>query len=86
MTTLPEAEPLIQRVGDQLRDLLAERGSEDPLLVGILTGGLWVAEHLALPLSVGSAVGALDVGFHRDDFEARGLPERIRPTRLITKK
>jgi pyrimidine operon attenuation protein/uracil phosphoribosyltransferase len=83
MTTLPDPRPLIDQLIKELGTLLAEGGREDPLLIGILTGGLWVAEQLADGLGMdASGVGVLDIGFHRDDFDARGLPAGIQPTRL----
>lgn len=82
MSTLPDAEPLIEQLGAALQNLLKTRGVDQPLMVGIRTGGLWVADRLATLLGLQDPVGALDIGFHRDDFDERGLPAGIRPTHI----
>ena len=44
----------------------------DTALVGIWSGGAWLAERLAAELSLGKA-GVISSALHRDDFGARGL-------------
>lgn len=52
-----------------------------PQIIGIHTGGYWVAQHLASALGVPTQqVGQLDVGFHRDDFARRGMRKAPLPT------
>lgn len=41
-------------------------------LVGIWSGGAWLAERLALDLDLGTA-GVISSALHRDDFGSRGL-------------
>lgn len=50
-------------------------------LVGIATGGAWLAEHLQAELGLPGAHGVLSSAMHRDDFAQRGLSVR-EPTRL----
>ena len=70
MHTLPDAERL-------LGDLVATmRPAIDPartVLVGIRTGGVWVAERLHDALQLAQSPGAIDVSFYRDDYSQRGL-------------
>ena len=42
-------------------------------LVGVHTGGVWLAERLRRELHVDAPVGILDVSFYRDDFDRSGL-------------
>lgn len=49
-------------------------------LVGILSGGFWLAERLQQDLAL-PAIGALSSSLHRDDFARRGLAARA-PTEL----
>lgn len=49
-------------------------------LVGILSGGFWLAERLQKELAL-PTVGALSSSLHRDDFARRGLTARA-PTEL----
>ncbi len=42
-------------------------------LVGIVSGGQWLAERLQLELGLAGAAGAISSAMHRDDFAKRGL-------------
>lgn len=46
---------------------------EDPLMVGIATGGIWVAEQLHQLLRLPDKLGRLNITFYRDDFQRIGL-------------
>lgn len=50
-------------------------------LVGITTGGAWLAERLQADLKMPGEAGVLSSALHRDDFAERGLSARA-PTRL----
>lgn len=45
----------------------------DTRLVGIVTGGQWLAERLQADLGLAGAAGAISSAMHRDDFAKRGL-------------
>ena len=47
--------------------------TEDTALVGIHTGGVWLAERLQTLLGLKTPLGTLDVTFYRDDFGTIGL-------------
>ncbi|GAB4355796.1 MAG: bifunctional pyr operon transcriptional regulator/uracil phosphoribosyltransferase PyrR [Immundisolibacter sp.] len=55
---------------------------DDPLLVGIETGGRWVAQWLRQRLGLGAPVAGLEVGFYRDDLQRSGLKSAVRPSSL----
>ena len=82
MQTPPEVAPLMRALREQVSALIAAAGGAPPVVVGIHTGGLWVARALACELGLGDDIGEIDIGFHRDDFGARGIQQRIRPTRI----
>lgn len=69
----------MQLDADKLIDVLAEKIGAlpaDTAIVGIHTGGAWVAESLAARLNI-RTIGTLAVTLHRDDFATRGLhPQR----------
>jgi len=50
----------------------------DSVLVGIHTGGVWLAERLHAALGFKERLGTIDVAFYRDDFGSRGLHARPR--------
>ena len=67
--TLPDAETVLRRLADKMRDAIAR----DAGLVGIYSGGAWLAERLAQLLPGEHPVGYIDVSFYRDDYAERGL-------------
>ena len=74
-------EPL-SRLQGALGVLLRSRGVTDPLVVGIRTGGAWIADHLYRALNLQGPLGSLDISFYRDDFSRIGLHPRVQPSRL----
>lgn len=77
-----EAEFLIEAMAVQLRELLARRGIVKPALVGIHTGGVWIAERLRQRLDLTTPLGQLDIAFYRDDFSRIGIQPQVRPSEL----
>ncbi|NJM13080.1 MAG: bifunctional pyr operon transcriptional regulator/uracil phosphoribosyltransferase PyrR [Synechococcaceae cyanobacterium SM1_2_3] len=77
-----DAEFLIEALAVQLRELLARRGIMDPALVGIHTGGVWIAERLRQRLDIATPLGQLDISFYRDDFSRIGLHPQVRLSEL----
>jgi len=63
----------------RVRELVAGRTLG---LVGVHTGGVWLAERLRKDLGVPAEVGVLDVSFYRDDFAQGGLNPAVRPSRI----
>ena len=64
----------------QLARRAREHFRDQPLhLVGVHTGGVWLAERLKQELNVDAPVGILDVSFYRDDFDQSGLKPAVRP-------
>ena len=73
---LPDAESLLEALAASLRPDL----TPDHALVGIHTGGVWVAQRLAEKLGVRLPVGTIDVAFYRDDYRKKGLAPGVRPS------
>ena len=55
---------------------------EDSVLVGIWSGGAWLAERLQLDLGLPGTHGVISSTLHRDDFGERGLASGTDPTQL----
>ncbi len=66
----------------QLRQCLSDRRIERPLMVGIHTGGVWVAQRLRQGLGLQEPLGTLDISFYRDDFTRIGMHPVVRPSAL----
>lgn len=75
---LPDAEQLLARLAEQLRPLLGENTA----LVGIHSGGAWLAERLQALLGGDIPLGTLDISFYRDDFSRIGLHPQIKPSHI----
>ena len=74
-----DAEAIYRQLARRAREHYADR----PLnLVGVHTGGVWLAERLKRELNVQAPVGILDVSFYRDDFEQSGLKSAVRPSQI----
>ena len=60
--------------GQMLNDL-RERLGPTAHLVGITTGGAWLAERLHANLGRSEALGVVSSSMHRDDFAQRGMAD-----------
>jgi pyrimidine operon attenuation protein/uracil phosphoribosyltransferase len=74
-----DAEATYAELARRVREHIAGRS---PVLVGVHTGGVWLAERLRADLGIGPEVGILDVSFYRDDFSQGGLNRGVRPSRI----
>jgi pyrimidine operon attenuation protein/uracil phosphoribosyltransferase len=73
---LPDPEALLDTLAAKIRaDLRPETA-----LVGIHTGGVWVAQRLHRMLGVRLPMGTIDVAFYRDDYKKKGLATGVRPS------
>jgi pyrimidine operon attenuation protein/uracil phosphoribosyltransferase len=52
---------------------LAASGGGRPAIVGVHSGGAWIAQRLHAELCPDAPLGFLSSAFHRDDYAARGL-------------
>lgn len=82
MTALLDIDKLLDELEAGLRRKLSERGIERPALVGIRTGGVWLADLLSKRLGLDEPYGELDISFYRDDFSRIGLNPRVQPSHL----
>ena len=82
MTSIPEVPSLLDTLEQSLRQYLSDRSIADPLLVGIRTGGVWIARELHRRLGLNEPFGELDISFYRDDFSRIGLNPRVTPSHL----
>ena len=69
MKPLPEAETLCQALVRELKPRIGAKTA----MVGLYTGGAWLAERLHKELQIEKPLGLMDIAFYRDDYAARGL-------------
>lgn len=53
-----------------------------PVMVGIYTGGVWIAERLHRMLEFTDPLGTLDISFYRDDFTRVGMNPQVKASHL----
>lgn len=80
--SLPSVDSLI----DKLTQALTPRfsSSPQPIIVGIETGGVWIAERLHRNIRPDTELGRLNISFYRDDFTRIGLHPTVKPSVLPT--
>jgi pyrimidine operon attenuation protein / uracil phosphoribosyltransferase len=69
LTKLPDAEKLCEALVAELKPRIGPKSA----MVGLYTGGAWLAERLHKLLDMKSPLGLMDIAFYRDDYAARGL-------------
>lgn len=73
-----DIEGALARMAEQLRGLLAC----NPVIIGIHTGGVWVAQRLHDRLGLREPIGTLDIAFYRDDFTRIGMHPEVKASHL----
>lgn len=82
MTALLDMDQLLDDLEAGLRRKLEERGVTAPALIGIRTGGVWLADVMSKRLGLKEPWGELDISFYRDDFSRIGLNPKVKPSSL----
>ena len=77
---MPKPDELISLMAAQLNSKLPE----DPIMVGIHTGGVWVAKLLHNQLNLKTPLGSIDISFYRDDFSRIGLNPEVKTSEIPT--
>lgn len=75
---LPDAEAAYKILANKIQ---TER-TKDFALVGIRTGGAWLAERLHRELHITKPLGLLSTSFYRDDFDKIGLHAQMKPSEI----
>lgn len=79
---IADVETLLEGMTQQLRSHLRTHQLDEPLMIGIHTGGVWVAEQLHQRLGLQQPLGTLDISFYRDDFSRIGMNPEVKPSNL----
>jgi len=78
LTKLPDAEKLCQQLAAELMPKITPKTA----MVGLYTGGAWLAERLHPMLGLKTPLGLMDIAFYRDDYAARGLKHDPKRTKI----
>lgn len=79
---MPDMDNAVKNAITNLAEQIAARNIDDPFLVGIHTGGVWIAELLHRQIGISEEMGTLDISFYRDDFSRVGLNPQVRASSL----
>jgi pyrimidine operon attenuation protein / uracil phosphoribosyltransferase len=77
-----DVDTLIADIAVRLKKRLREQGLDKPALVGIRTGGVWLAHRLHKKLKLSGPIGELNIAFYRDDFSRIGMHPTVEPSQL----
>lgn len=75
---LPEAEALCEKLASDLRSHIKPTTA----MIGLYTGGAWLAERLHALLGMREPLGLMDIAFYRDDYHAQGLHHDPKRTKI----
>ena len=75
---LADAEGLCAKLVAELRPLI----KPSTAMIGLYTGGAWLAEKLHPQLGLSTPLGLMDIAFYRDDYHKQGLHHDPKRTRI----
>ena len=75
--TLPDIQATCAELAQQLKQHMQDNQIMNPIVVGIHTGGVWVAQYLIEQHDLPGPLYNVDISFYRDDFNQKGLNPKI---------
>jgi pyrimidine operon attenuation protein/uracil phosphoribosyltransferase len=82
MSNLENIPAMLDAMAAQLGELVSHNGLDNPAMVGIHSGGVWIAEQLHRRMSIDEPLGSLDISFYRDDFTRIGINPVVQTSEL----
>lgn len=82
MSDLPDVDALLTTLTAALRTAVEDAGADQAAMIGIHTGGAWIARELHARLGLTLPLGTLDISFYRDDVGRAGMNPQVRPSTL----
>jgi pyrimidine operon attenuation protein/uracil phosphoribosyltransferase len=78
MNPLPDAEKLCAELAAGLKPAV----KPSTAMIGLYTGGVWLAERLHAALAIAAPLGTMDIAFYRDDYHQQGLARDPKRTKI----
>ena len=75
---IPRPDDLISGMATELRSEFTTH----PIMIGIHTGGVWVAKRLHQSMDLTTPLGSIDISFYRDDFSRIGLHPQVKASEI----
>ncbi len=84
--SLPSVKILIDKLIQSIRPYFpdSQDPADQPIIVGIETGGYWIANIIHQSIAPDTELGRLNISFYRDDFTTTGLHPTVEPSSLTT--
>ncbi len=79
--TLPNVNTLLEKLHSNLHDEFPQPDN-NIVMIGIHSGGAWLAQTLHQKLNIQTELGLLDISFYRDDFSQNGLHPQVKSSML----
>lgn len=73
---------ILDHMAESIRKRTQALGRGPLAVIGVRTGGLWVAAALRQRLGLAEPLGELNIAFYRDDFSQLGLHPSVAPSNL----
>ncbi len=73
---------LLDKLEAELRQQIITRHMLEPLMIGVHSGGVWVADIMHQRLKIKEPLAKLDISFYRDDFSQIGMHPKVKPSEL----
>ncbi len=73
---------LLSTMTEELGHIIKQKQADTPVMVGIHTAGVWIAQALHKSLNIEEPLGELNINFYRDDFSRIGLHPQIQPSNI----
>jgi len=79
---MTDIEQYIDAIFTEIHLAITEDDLSELLMIGIHTGGVWIAEKLHKKLNLQQPLGKLNIAFYRDDFSRIGIHPQVTPSKL----
>ena len=73
---------ILLQVEKSLQSHLIQKNIDNPIIIGIRTGGAWIADHLSQSIKSEGDVSYLNISFYRDDFSKVGVNPKVEPSSM----
>ena len=73
---------LITTMGNELINRINSHNLKEVKVIGIKTGGVWIADKICKMLAIPESPGQLNIAYYRDDFDKIGLHPKVEPSKL----
>ena len=77
-----QTQALLQKIENSLKEHLLKNQIIDPIIIGVQTGGVWIAEWLQKRLGFEGKPASMNISFYRDDFSKVGVNPKVEPTEM----